>query len=313
MDTKFSTVFFGSWHHAPLVFRFVAAEPSFKVQLAVTGGDETTPNPIRQLAQEREIPVAYWNTKKDVPGLREKLQQLEPDFLLVSDFGHIIPKEILEVASYGAVNVHPSLLPKYRGTAPVQTAILNGDSEVGVSLILMDEKMDHGPLLAQARIKAAASDTAPVLYEKLFNIGAKILPPALQMMVSGIQSSTTTSNHQSSIINLQYFYPPQLQDESQATYTKMLKKEDGKIDWTKPPVIIERMVRAYAGWPGAWTTIAELRSAKLKIKSQKSKVDERRVKILKAHLQDGEILQIDQLQIEGKKPVGWAEFARGYL
>lgn len=319
-------VFFGSSHFAPIVFERLLENQELTTVLAVTSGSEkgVARHPIQTLSEEHQTPIYYWNKKEDVPPLLEQLKKVRPDFLVMADFGHILPRALLDIPKHGSVNIHPSLLPKYRGTTPVQAAILNGDDETGVSLFLMDEPVDHGPLLAQARLPLPPTATAPELYETLFTLGAKMLPEALRLAYNGslrrgrlggtirLETASRQPSPRSPRKSVRFFSPPQEQNHVQATYTKMLKKEDGKIDWTKSPTEVERMARAYQPWPGAWTTVAELRSA-FKIYNLKSKNSEKRVKILKTHLDREGQLQIDQLQIEGKKPISWEEFARGYL
>ncbi|MEK7611079.1 MAG: methionyl-tRNA formyltransferase [Patescibacteria group bacterium] len=347
-------VFFGSGHYAPIVLRSIVKDQTLKIPLVVTG-DLIKKGPAQltaSLSRENKLPLFSWtNTEQNIE-LINKIKSLGPDFLVVADFGHRkkpIPAELLALPRFGAVNIHPSLLPKYRGTTPVQTAIINGDRQTGVSLILMDDKFDHGPLIAQTTLPLGPTATSPKLYEKLFELGARMLPSALRHCeaASGGRGNHTKNRSLDGVYTesdecarddrrdpsaafgtdlliriasdalamtgrVKFYSPPKAQDETKATYTKMLKKETGRIDWTKSPLEIERMIRAYSGWPGSWTTLAELCSAhnsKFLIPNSKSK----RVKIVKAHLSESNQLVIDQLQIEGKKPISWEEFGRGYL
>lgn len=357
MNQPLTLVFLGSGHYAPVVLRSIIKEPLLKTLLVVTGDqNEGSPASLSaQVARENDLPLYSWTTDAQDAGVIEKIKNLQPDFLLVADFGHKkhpLPKEILSLPHYGAVNIHPSLLPRYRGTTPVQSAIINGDREVGVSLILMDDKFDHGPLLAQAHLPLAPTATAPELYSALFILGAKILPRVLRLAHNGLllrgRLGGTTRLGAASLLPsprrprkgepdsfFQLFYPPQEQNHTQAIYTKMLKKEDGKINWQKSPTEIERMVRAYQPWPGVWTTLGELlhryivtlleripnnNLAKQQnnnkhptIKQLTPEKRSKRIKITKASLNEENKLVIEQLQIEGKKPISWEEFARGYL
>ncbi|MBI4080798.1 MAG: methionyl-tRNA formyltransferase [Candidatus Levybacteria bacterium] len=168
----------------------------------------------------------------------EKLQAIKPDLFIVAAYGKLIPENILTIPENGALNVHPSLLPKYRGPSPIQTAILNGDKETGITIIQMDKELDHGPILFQKTIPVAPSDTFASLHEKLFQESAAILP---QVVTSYIQQDLK----------------PEPQDDAIATYTKKIKKADGYIDLEHipPPDRLERMIRAFYPWPAVWTTV----------------------------------------------------------
>ncbi len=207
----------------------------------------------------------------------------EVDLMVVGFYGKILPKKMLEKPKFGALNVHPSLLPKYRGSSPVQTTILNGERETGVTIIQMDEEVDHGPILATREFSiynfqfsnGIGKPTTPELYEILWGLGGDLLLETIPKWIAGEIT-------------------PQKQDHSKATYTKKLTREDGRIDWSKPAVYIERQIRAYYPWPGAYTF-------------WKGK----RVKILKAHVERGKLV-IDKLQMEGKKPTTLREFMLGH-
>ncbi|MBI2098436.1 MAG: methionyl-tRNA formyltransferase [Candidatus Wildermuthbacteria bacterium] len=198
------------------------------------------------------------------------------DLIVVGFYGNILPKEVLAKPKHGALNVHPSLLPKYRGPTPVLFTILNGDSETGVTIIKMDEEVDHGPILAQQKFFIGEKKfTKPELRQILWELGGDLLVETIPKWIGGeIQ--------------------PQEQDHSKATYTKKLTREDGRIDWNRPAEYIERQVRALTPWPGAFTI-------------WKGK----RIKILNAHIEGGKLV-IDELQMEGKKPTTLREFLLGH-
>lgn len=166
---------------------------------------------------------------------QEKIKELNPDLIVVAAYGKILPKELLEIPKFGAINVHASLLPKYRGASPISEAIIQGESETGVTIMLMDEGMDTGDILSQEKIVIASDDTTATLSQKLSVLGAKLLIKTLKKYLAGE-------------------IKPQKQDDSLATYTKILKKEDGKINWNDSAFTIERKIRAYNPWPGTWTT-----------------------------------------------------------
>jgi len=160
---------------------------------------------------------------------------LRPDAGVVAAYGEILRKNVLAIPPYGYLNIHPSLLPRHRGPTPVPGAILAGDTETGVTVMLLDAKMDSGPILAQQRVPLPPDARSGALTEQLFTLGSALLLEAL----AGYAAGTVT---------------PSPQDDSQATYTKLLKKEDGAIDWGTAAIQIERMTRAYDPWPGAHTS-----------------------------------------------------------
>ena len=162
------------------------------------------------------------------------LQSFKPDLLVVAAYGRILPAAVLEAASLIPINVHASLLPRHRGAAPIQGALLAGDTVAGVTIMRMVEQMDAGPILLQREIPMAPDETQASLHDKLAELGAQALLESLSMLALGALHETA-------------------QDESQATYTALVKKEDARIDWSLPAGQIERMVRAYDPWPVALT------------------------------------------------------------
>lgn len=208
------------------------------------------------------------------------------DLFLVADFGQIIPPEVFKMPKYNTLCLHPSLLPKYRGASPAAYAMMNGDKITGATIFELDEKIDHGSIIAQFKEPIRPDDTQESLLERLFQKGAARLVEILPDYVKGR-------------------IKPRSQDHTKATYAKRLTRQDGRIDWRKSDAEIERFIRAMTPWPSAWTTI-------------KSK----RLKILKAHLSipdrplkpivDRENLVIEKVQLESKKPITWHQFQAGY-
>lgn len=203
----------------------------------------------------------------------------KPDLLIVAYYGQKIPIEIIKKVKFGGLNIHPSLLPKYRGAAPAEWAILNGEKVTGVTILTLAKEFDTGEIVSQIKEPIYDSDTAEDLYTRLFEKGAdlliKVLPDFLQGKIKLIP-----------------------QDNTKATFAPKLKREDGKIDWKKTPQEIERMIRAFYPWPGTFTFV-QIKNKKL------------RLKILKAHLENGNLI-FDQVQLEGKKPVSFTQFKQGY-
>jgi methionyl-tRNA formyltransferase len=203
------------------------------------------------------------------------IKKIKPDLLIVANFGKIIPENILKFPGYGCLNVHPSLLPKYRGASPVQSAILNGDKETGVSIILMDEQIDHGPILTQKKTVIGPDETADQLCHRLALLGSELLIDVIPNWIRGEKQLIA-------------------QDEEKATYTRILTRKDGAIDWSKPAQKIERQIRAFQPWPGTYTFY-----------------NGKRLKILKARLEKDKLI-IKEVQPEGKKQMSFADFLLGH-
>jgi methionyl-tRNA formyltransferase len=208
----------------------------------------------------------------------------QADVGVLASYGRILTAKELAVPKHGILNIHPSLLPKYRGPTPVPTAILNGDKKIGVSIIKMDEEIDHGPILSQFELEILEGETAENLLKRAFTAGAQVLITILPSYIDGR-------------------IKPKKQNHSQATYTKKFTRENGKINWQKPSDYIERQIRAFYPWPGTWTEV------ELRIKNQETRI--KRLIILRAHLK-GKKLVLDEVQLEGKKPVSFKQFLEGY-
>ncbi|MGM0438885.1 MAG: methionyl-tRNA formyltransferase [Patescibacteria group bacterium] len=256
-------------------------------------GQNKKPSPVKKIAEREGISV--FNELEKVID--------QTDLVLVAAYGEIIKKDVLEKPKHGFLNVHPSLLPKYRGPTPLQAAILNGDEKTGVTIMLMDEKIDHGPILAQKEIELNGNEYYKTLENKLSTLGGKLLADTVPKWINK---------------NIK----PKPQDDSKAKHTKLLNKKDGKINWNNSATKIEREIRAYNPWPGSY-----------------SKVDGKLVKIFKASVQkqtqDGpfgdpgkiylgtnekiavqtgeDFLLIEELQIEGSKKVKSKDFLQGNM
>ena len=255
------------------------------------GSDKYSQIVLKSLEQEPAIKIRKIISPKTILNLN-LAKEKQPDVGVLASFGAIVPPEILDFPKHGILNIHPSLLPKYRGPSPVQTAILNGERQTGVTIIKMDEEIDHGPIVAQFAEKILDTDTSESLYFRLFSAGAEVLKTILSAYLEGrIQ--------------------PREQNHAQATYTKKLTREDGFISPEKLRAAmagtnaeaVDRQIRAYYPWPGSWTN--------LKLKTKNSKLNNKRLKILKAHLEGGKLV-LDTVQLEGKKPVSFKQFCEGY-
>ncbi|MQY67217.1 MAG: methionyl-tRNA formyltransferase [Dehalococcoidia bacterium] len=254
-------------------------------------------SPVKTAAEALGLTVVQPQSLK-APGAVEQLADLKPDVIVVAAFGQLLPKPVLELPRLGCLNVHPSLLPRFRGASPVAAAILAGDGFSGVSIILLDEGMDSGPVLARAQLAVADSDTAASLSQKLSLVGAGLLG---EVLVGWIREELT----------------PQPQDEAQATYCKPIAKDEGEIDWQLSAIEIWRRVRAFYPWPGSYSrwrgkTLKVIEAAPLTEKT-----------IAKA----GEVVALDsggfgigsgdgtlnvlRVQLEGKQALSAAEFLRG--
>ena len=272
-------IFFGSDDYSVIVLNQICNDERFKV---VSISTHISPSPVKDYAKTL-FEIEFTVTKKFDKKFQNLMREIKPDVGILASYGKILPKEILKIPKHGILNIHPSLLPKYRGSSPVQTAILNGDKETGVTIFKMDEKVDQGPILAQFKMEVRPDDTAKSLYERLFEAGARVLTTILPAYLKGQ-------------IDLRK------QEHKKATYTKKLTRKDGKIDWKKPADYQERFIRAMFPWPGAWTEIKVRRD---------TKYVRRRLKILSAHLEKGKLV-LDQVQLEGKNPVTWKQFQEGY-
>ena len=200
-------------------------------------GQILTPSPVKLLAQRERIPLLQPLKMKDHDFLHA-LAGWKPDLVAVAAFGRILPPAILSLPPRGCINVHGSLLPKYRGAGPIQWAILNGETETGITTMLMDEGMDTGAMLLQEAIPITTDDTAGTLSPRLAELGGRLLVET----IAGLKAGTLM---------------PRPQDSSQATLAPLLKKEDGVIDWALPATALANRVRGLSPWPGAYTTGTE--------------------------------------------------------
>jgi len=196
-------------------------------------GKTASAPPVKLIAEVHGVPVFQPKRFRDETEI-ERLSALKPDVIVVVAYGQILPQDVLEIPIFGCINIHPSLLPKYRGAAPVAAAILAGDEETGVSIMLMDAGMDTGPVLSQRRVSIGPRDTTESLEAKLADVGANLLMETLPELV-------------------EQKLVPERQDNSKAIYTEQISKKDGEMNWQISAVELERRVRAFHPWPGCYT------------------------------------------------------------
>lgn len=301
-------IFLGTPDLAVPFLEALTNEPDFKVLAVVTQPDRPvgrkqilTPSPIKELALKKGLPVLQPETLKDET-IQNKLANLEADIFIVVAYGLMIPNKILSLPKLGCLNVHPSLLPKYRGPSPIQSAIVNGDKETGISIMILDKGMDTGPILAQEKIVLSDDETQGSLIEKIKLLGPKLLIKTLHDYSAGK-------------------IKPVSQDNSQTVVCKMLSRDSGHIDWNRSAIEINRQIRAYQPWPGCWTIWLrddkEIRLKILKVKLSEIKTSEipGTVKIIENNLICQTVensLEILELQPEGRPVMKTNEFIRGY-
>ena len=262
-------------------------------------GKTMMPTPVKETALKYNLPV-YQPRKVREPEFVELLRSLKPDVMVVAAFGQIITKEILEMPKYGCINVHASLLPAYRGAAPIQWAVINGDEESGVTIMQMDEGIDTGDMIEKAVVPIAEDETGGSLFDKLSHTGAKLCVKVLKDLEEG----TAVGEKQP--------------EESTTPYAKMIDKKMGEVDWKKSAKEIEQLIRGLNPWPSAYTKVhgktLKLWKAKVLLETSQMKPGQI-VKVTKDSLavQTGQgMLEIQELQLEGKKRMDTSSFLRGY-
>jgi methionyl-tRNA formyltransferase len=265
-------------------------------------GKEIVYSPVKQIALSQDIPVWQPGSLRRQENI-EMLAAYQSDLHIVAAFGQILPQAVLDLPRYGTLNIHASLLPKYRGVSPISEAILQGDTETGVTIMLINAGVDTGPILLQSKIPIVEDDTTGSLTTKLAALGAITLLEALPLWVEGKIT-------------------PQTQDERFVSHTHMLHKEDGKIDWSLSADVLARKVRAFTPWPGAYSN---WNNRLLKIISahtvQVDRGSEARAGTISLRKENGVqklavatgngLFIIEKLQLEGKKVMSADEFLRG--
>lgn len=305
-------IYFGTSDYSIILLEALKKSPDVNLKLVITKPDKPTgrhqemhASPVKKWCIENAIQfITPASLKKELPKVKTKIQEQNVKIGAVADYGLIIPKELIDTFEKVLINIHFSLLPKYRGACPVTYTILNGDKETGISFLFTVSEMDKGDIIKQIPYSIIEKETDESLYQKLFKLASEKLVEVLNDYIKGKLT-------------------PKKQDESKATYTTpsgkfdrttYVLKEDAKIDWSKDAAQIEQMIRAYYPWPIAWTTLGECSQyLKRELKVEENK--DLRVKIYEAHLakeKEG-VLVIDKIQVEGKKMMSFIEFENGYL
>lgn len=253
--------------------------------------------PVKECAVRHGLEVFQPNKIRESANV-EYLRSFHADIIIVVAFGQIIPKSILDMPKYGCINVHASLLPKYRGAAPIQWAVINGDEVTGVTTMKMNEGIDTGDMIAKRQVRLAEDETGGSLFEKLAEVGARLCVETMEMVEQGTAEFTP-------------------QNSEEATHTSMIRKELGEIDWKKAAVEIERLIRGLNPWPSAFTHLngKTFKIWKAQVEEGKSaykpgQICEVTKNSLKVQTGDG-ILVLQEVQLEGKKRMEAGAFLRG--
>ncbi len=260
-----------------------------------------TPTPVADLAVAHGLPVRSPSTLRDA-AVVDELRASDPGLIVLADYGRIVPGMVLALPPRGALNVHPSLLPRHRGAAPVMGTILAGDSVGGVTVMSMDEGLDTGPIVAQAEIALDGTETTPELEERLAELGADLLIATLPAWLEGTLRA-------------------QPQPAEGISLTRQLRREDGRLDPRRPAVELERQVRAYQPWPGSFIELGGDASSAARLKVWAASIPDRPVpgdpgalvpiaETLGLVTADG-VLQLDEVQPAGKRRMRGAEYRRG--
>lgn len=263
-------------------------------------GKNLQPTPVKEAAMELGIPVYQPKRVRD-PEFIETMRNLQADAIIVVAFGQIIPNEILTMTKYGCINVHASLLPAYRGAAPIQWAVINGDKESGVTIMRMDEGLDTGDMITKVVVPLEEKETGGSLFDRLSEAGAKLLVETLPLLEAG----TAVFEKQP--------------EESTTEYARMIDKKLGDLDWKKSAVELERLIRGLNPWPSAYTKLhgktLKIWEASVESSTEQGKepgtVLQADTKGMRIQTGDG-VLKIEQLQLEGKKRMDAQAFLRGY-
>jgi len=293
---KIKIVFMGTPAISVPILETLYKSPYFEIAVVISS---PLPSPIKQFAQKNNLKISQ---PEKIIQIKNELKKLKADIAVVTAYGQIIPAEVLALFEFGIVNVHFSLLPKWRGASPIQYSLMAGDKITGTSLMVMDKKMDTGPILAQKEIKIEPDNDFSTLAQKLTKISTEILEKTILDYISGK-------------------IKPVPQDNSKATYTKLFKKEDGLLDFKKPASELENQIKAFSVWPKSYTFWNNKRIIIKKAYSTETEpkppaaagtvfLDKKSKKL--AILTGKGSLIVDKIQLEGKKELNSKEFLNGH-
>jgi len=297
-------VFCGTPSFAVPTLKHLLAQKEFEILAVITQpdrprgrGQEVTFSPVKEVAVAANLPV-HQPQKIRAPEVQELLQSLAPDCVVIIAYGQIIPSTLLPIPKLGWINLHASLLPKYRGAAPINWAVVNGESKSGITTMRIDAGMDTGDMLLQREIEIAPAWTTPELAEQLALVGAPLMTETLLRLNAGT-------------------IKPQPQDHSQATYAPILKKEDGRIDWSMASREIYNRMRGFAPWPGTYSSFRG-QACHLwgePVLEEKSDAVPGTILLKKNELQiacgNATVLRLRAVKLDGRNQVSAAEFANG--
>lgn len=302
---KIKLIFFGTSIFAATVLQSLSENKVFEIVAVVSTIDkpigrkqELLESEVSKIAVKYSVPLLKPNTLKD-PDILKQLQDFGADIFLVAAYGKIIPKSILDLPTLGSINIHGSLLPEYRGASPIHAAILDGRSTTGITIMSMDEQMDHGHMLIKHELPIAPDQTQPDLEKAMAELASEHIAEDLLLIASG------------------KIYP-EVQDHSKATFTKIISKEDGLINWSKSAVQIYNQYRAYAAWPGIYTFYNSKRLKIISCKPAKAESSDSASGIV--FKKDNNIfvscgqgaVEVLGLQLEGKRVSKTADFILGH-
>lgn len=259
-------------------------------------GKQMAAPPVKELARQHGIPV-YQPQKLRQPEVVAELEALAPDLIVVVAYGQILPKSVLDIPRHGCINVHASLLPKYRGAAPINKAIIDGATETGITTMYMDVGLDTGDMLVKKTLPIGAEETAGELHDRLAVLGRETMEETLRQLCAGTLQR-------------------EVQDDTRSTYAPMMKKEDGRIDWSRSALDVHNLVRGLDPWPGAYTSLdGEL--LKLARTTPQDNGDAPPGTVIAADRDGVRIacgngsLLVRELQLAGRKRLAAADFLRG--
>jgi methionyl-tRNA formyltransferase len=305
-------LFCGTPQFAVPTLKHLLAQPDFELFGVITQpdrprgrGHEVSFSPVKEAALAANLPV-HQPGKIRSPEAHERLRKLAPDCIVIIAYGQIIPSTLLSIPKLGWINLHAGLLPKYRGAAPINWAIVNGETRTGVTTMRIDAGVDTGDLLLQREIEIGPAETAPELSVRLSALGAPLMAETLRGLAAG------------TIV-------PRPQDHAEVTHAPMLKKEDGRIDWNRPAQEIYNRMRGFAPWPGAYTTFhghtcqvwgePVSKEERFRLKSGETSAAAGTLSheehALFVSCGDATVLRLRAVKLEGRKQVSAAEFANG--